>query len=129
MYVSAWCTYMSYAQYYLVAFQLMQMQMADSKRKGRAVTKKRSTQQKLKVIKNANLMLLFPDSLTLCALTVVSQCVVLCRVVSRLASCVLSPLSWFFFCFGPSNCCRHHSLSFSLSLSCGPLLSLAQNRK
>lgn len=87
---------MSYAQYYLVAFQLMQMQMADSKRKGRAVTqkeeKRRSTQQKLKVIKNANLMLLLPDSLTLCALTVVPQ-----HVVFSVVSCrVLSPLSCFF---------------------------------
>lgn len=48
MYVSAWCTYMSYAQYYLVAFQLMQMQMADSKRKGRAVTKKKEHTTKTK---------------------------------------------------------------------------------
>lgn len=48
VYVSAWCTYTSYAQYYLVAFQLMQMQMADSKRKGRAVTKKKEHTTKTK---------------------------------------------------------------------------------
>lgn len=46
MYLHLWCTYMSYAQYYLVAFQLMQMQMADIKKKGRAVTQKEKKKKK-----------------------------------------------------------------------------------
>lgn len=119
---------MSYAQYYLVAFQLMQMQMADSKRKGRAVTqkeeKRRRTQQKLKVIKNANLMLLLPDSLTLCALTVVSQ-----HVVFSVVSCLVSFVLLFSFALGPQIVAVIIRCRCLLSLSCGPLLSLAQNRK
>lgn len=85
-------------------------------KKGQSSNKKRSTQQKLKVIKNANLMLLLPDSLTLCALTVVSQCVVLCRVASCLVSCLFCLA--FSFALGPQivaviiRCrCRCHCLA------------------
>lgn len=57
-------------------------------------------------------MLLLPDSLTLCALTVVSQ-----HVVFSVVSCRVSFVLVFFFCFGPSNCCRHHSF-FVVSCRC-----------
>lgn len=80
------------------------------RRKGRrtaaAAASEKKGAQKLKVIKNANLMLLLPDSLTLCALTVVSRRSVSCRVLS----CLLCLGFFFCLCFRPSNCCRHHSL-------------------
>lgn len=86
--------------------------------------KKRSTQQKLKVIKNANLMLLLPDSLTLCALTVVSQ-----HVVFSVVSCLVSFVLLFSFALGPQIVAVIIRCRCLLSLSCGPLLSLVQNRK
>lgn len=88
-------------------------------RQGQAAVATKKGAQKLKVIKNGNLMLLLPDSLTLCALTVVSHRTAACHVVSCLVFACLLCLALFFsfsfsfafaFARGPQNGCRHHSL-------------------
>lgn len=65
-------------------------------RQGQAAVATKKGAQKLKVIKNANLMLLLPDSLTLCALTVVSHRTAACHVVSCLVFACLLCLALFF---------------------------------
>lgn len=69
-------------------------------------------------------MLLLPDSLTLCALTVVPQ-----HVVFSVVSCLVSFVLFFSFALGPQIVAVIIRCRCLLSLSCAPLLSLAQNRK